>query len=136
MDRLTPARRSWLMGRVKSKNTAVELVVRRLIFGMGFRYRLHDKNLDGRPDIVFAGRRKVIFVNGCFWHGHVGCNKGRLPKSNVAEWSAKIQKNKLRDRNSIKALRSKGWNTLSVWQCEIKNLELLAKRLYEFIEIQ
>jgi DNA mismatch endonuclease (patch repair protein) len=134
MDRLTPERRSWLMSRVRSKNTSTELVVRRLIFGMGYRYRLHDKRLDGRPDIVFRSRRKAIFVNGCFWHGHSGCKKGRLPKSNVDEWTTKIRKNRLRDRRSIKALRSTGWSVLSIWQCEIKNLELLAKRLYEFIE--
>ena len=134
MDRLTPERRSWLMSRVKSKNTTTELAVRRLVFGMGYRYRLHYKQLSGKPDLVFPGKRKAIFVNGCFWHGHKRCRYGRLPKTRIDFWQAKIQNNKKRDRNSIRSLSVAGWKSLTVWQCELKNPDTLAKKLYEFIE--
>ncbi|WP_223510992.1 very short patch repair endonuclease [Pseudomonas sp. BF-R-05] len=134
MDRLTAQRRSWLMSRVKSKNTKPELVVRRLVFGMDYRYRLHAKNLPGQPDLVFPGRKKVIFVNGCFWHGHTGCRYGRLPKSRVEYWQAKIEQNQARDRENTTLLEADGWQVLTVWQCELKNIETLANRLNEFIE--
>ncbi len=134
MDRLTVERRSWLMSRVKSKNTKPELVVRRLVFGMGYRYRLHSKNLPGHPDLVFPGRQKAIFVNGCFWHGHPGCRYGRLPKSRVEYWQAKIEQNQIRDRRNTALLEANGWRVLIVWQCELKNIETLANRLNEFIE--
>ncbi|MNV10720.1 Very short patch repair protein [compost metagenome] len=134
MDRLTTQRRSWLMSRVKSKNTKPELVVRRLVFGMDYRYRLHAKNLPGQPDLVFPGRKKVIFVNGCFWHGHTDCRYGRLPKSRVEYWQAKIEQNQARDRENTTLLEADGWQVLTVWQCELKNIETLANRLNEFIE--
>lgn len=134
MDRLTAERRSWLMSRVKSKHTNPELVVRRLVFGMGYRYRLHSKKLPGHPDLVFPGRKKAIFVNGCFWHGHPGCRYGRLPKSRVEYWQAKIERNQERDRENIALLEAGGWQVLTVWQCELKNIETLANRLNEFIE--
>lgn len=134
MDRLTAQRRSWLMSRVKSKNTKPELVVRRLVFGMNYRYRLHAKNLPGHPDLVFPGRKKAIFVNGCFWHGHFGCRYGRLPKSRVEYWQAKIEQNQARDRENTALLEADGWQVLTVWQCELKNIETLANRLNEFIE--
>jgi DNA mismatch endonuclease, patch repair protein len=134
MDRLTPERRSWLMSRVKSKNTTVEMVVRKLVFSMGYRYRLHESCLPGKPDLVFKGRRKVIFVNGCFWHGHEGCNKARLPKNNVDFWRTKMHRNRERDLENIRLLETAGWEVLLVWQCELKNLEELTKKLYEFLE--
>jgi DNA mismatch endonuclease (patch repair protein) len=134
MDRLTPERRSWLMSRVKSKNTTLEMAVRHLVFAMGFRYRLHDRRLPGRPDLVFAGRRKAIFINGCFWHGHEGCRYARLPKSNVEMWKAKVDRNRERDRASIAALKSSGWKVLTVWQCELKKKEILVKRLHGFLQ--
>jgi DNA mismatch endonuclease (patch repair protein) len=122
------------MSRVGSKNTTPELAVRRILFSMGFRYRLHDKRLPGRPDIVFRGRRKAIFVNGCFWHGHEGCRYGRLPKSRVEFWTDKISRNRERDRQNEESLREAGWRSLTVWQCELKNIDELAKRLYDFLE--
>ena len=134
MDRLPVDRRSWLMSRVKSKNTTPELLVRRLLFSMGYRYRVHDVRLPGRPDIVFRGRHKVIFVNGCFWHGHEGCRYGRLPKSRVEFWAEKILRNRNRDRENIQRLCDEGWHCLEVWQCELKNVEELAKKLYDFLE--
>ncbi|MBU9292114.1 very short patch repair endonuclease [Burkholderia multivorans] len=134
MDRLSVERRGWLMGRVGSKNTTPELAVRRLLFSMGYRYRLHDKRLPGRPDIVFSGRRKVIFVNGCFWHGHEGCRYGRLPKSRVEFWTEKICRNRERDRQNDERLLATGWRSLTVWQCELKSIDELAKKLYDFLE--
>jgi len=122
------------MSRVKSKNTTPEMAVRRLVFGMGYRYRLHDKRLPGKPDLVFSGRRKIVFVNGCFWHGHESCRYGRLPKTRVGFWRDKIERNRARDREEIASLEASGWNVLTVWQCELKNIEMLAHRLYEFIE--
>lgn len=134
MDKLTPEHRGLLMSRVKSKNTAPEMAVRHLVFGMGYRYRLHDKRLPGRPDLVFPGRRKVVFVNGCFWHGHEGCRYARLPKTRVDFWREKIEKNRVRDRTNVALLEANGWKVLAVWQCELKIIEALANKLYEFIE--
>ena len=134
MDRLTVERRSWLMGRVGSKNTTPELAVRRLVFSMGYRYRLHDIRLPGKPDLVFSGRRKVIFVNGCFWHGHKRCRYARLPKTNVDFWREKIERNRARDRKNKAQLTRLGWGVLVVWQCELRNIEKLSAKLYDFFE--
>ena len=122
------------MSRVRSKDTTPELAVRRLVFGMGYRYRLYDKRLPGRPDLVFAGRRKVVFVNGCFWHGHRGCRYARLPRTNTDFWRKKIRKNRARDRRNAALLEASGWKVLTVWQCELKDVETLADSLYEFLE--
>jgi len=134
VDKLSPEHRGWLMSHVKSKNTTTEIAVRHLVFGMGYRYRLHDKRLPGRPDIVFSGRQKVIFVNGCFWHGHEGCRYARLPKIRLDFWRAKIEKNQARDRANIGLLEAKGWKVLTVWQCELRTIEIVTNKLYEFIE--
>ncbi|HBO2190509.1 TPA: very short patch repair endonuclease [Pseudomonas aeruginosa] len=135
MDRLSVERRSWLMSRVKGKNTAPELVVRRLIFGMGYRYRLHLRYLPGRPDLAFLRRRKVIFVNGCFWHGHPDCRYGRLPKTRLEYWQEKIERNKERDAENIHSLEADGWQVLTVWQCELRNIENLREKLRDFLEM-
>lgn len=134
MDKLSPEHRGWLMSRVKPKDTTPELAVRRLVFGMGYRYRLHDKRLPGRPDLVFAGRRKIVFVNGCFWHGHKGCRYAHLPKTRVDFWRTKITNNRARDRRNIAQLEASGWTVLTVWQCELKIIEALANKLYDFLE--
>lgn len=134
MDRLTAEKRSWLMGRVGSKNTTPELAVRRLVFSMGYRYRLHDARLPGKPDLVFAGRRKIVFVNGCFWHGHKRCRYARLPKTNVDFWQEKFEHNRARDRNNKAQLTRLGWDVLIVWQCELRNIEKLSAKLYDFFE--
>lgn len=134
MDKLSPEHRGWLMSRVKSKDTTPELAVRRLVFGMGYRYRLHDKRLPGRPDLVFAGRRKIVFVNGCFWHGHKGCRYAHLPKTRVDCRRTKIKNNRARDRRNIAQLEASGWTVLTVWQCELKIIEALANKLYDFLE--
>lgn len=133
-DTRTKEKRSEIMSKVHSKDTAPELLVRRLIFGMGYRYRLHVARLPGKPDIVMIGRRKIIDVRGCFWHGHESCKYGSLPKSRQEFWAAKITRNRQRDRDNLRSLEDSGWKVLVVWQCELKNVGLLKARLYEFIE--
>lgn len=133
-DTRTKAQRSEIMSKVRSKDTGPELQVRRLIFRMGFRYRLHVKGLPGKPDIVMAGRRKIVDVRGCFWHGHKRCKYGKLPKSHQSFWKSKIERNRERDSGNLQLLKRQGWKVLVVWQCELKNLELLKIKLYEFIE--
>lgn len=132
MPKLTQAARSALMSKIKSKNTAPEMTVRRLIFSLGFRYRLHDKKLPGKPDLVFAGRRKAIFVHGCFWHGH-DCGAGRnRPASNLDYWGRKLERNIERDQANQAALKAAGWKVLILWECEIKS-PLLPSRISDFL---
>jgi DNA mismatch endonuclease (patch repair protein) len=135
-DTRSKEKRSEIMSKVHSKHSGPELIVRRLIFGMGYRYRLHVTNLPGKPDIVMIGRRKIIDVRGCFWHGHENCRYGKLPKSHQEFWTQKITRNCERDKINQCALESNGWKVLIVWQCELHNVELLKNRLYEFIESQ
>jgi DNA mismatch endonuclease, patch repair protein len=133
MDTLTPEERSEIMSRVKGKDTRPEMVVRRLIHGMGFRYQLHRADLPGKPDIVFPGRRKVIFVHGCFWHRHKNCKLARLPKSRVSFWEKKLEANRVRDTASQKTLNEMGWRTMIIWECEISDAVVLAERLRRFL---
>ena len=132
-DIVSRTTRSRIMAAVRQKDTAPEMRVRRLLHGIGYRYRLHDRNLPGKPDVVFSARRKVIFVNGCFWHGHK-CRKGRIPKSNVEFWRAKITRNRARDAEAIGELRSEGWSVRIVWQCELRDEGSLKGRLVGFLE--
>jgi len=120
------------MQAVKSKDTKPEMVVRRLLFGMGYRYRLHSNYLPGKPDIVFGGRKKAIFVHGCFWHRH-GCKIGKAPKSRLDYWKPKLEQNVKRDRLTIEQLELLGWRVLVVWQCETADLSDLASRLRKFV---
>ncbi|NBJ10919.1 very short patch repair endonuclease [Microvirga arsenatis] len=127
--------RSAVMRAVKSKDTTPELVVRQLVHGMGYRYRLHAKDLPGKPDLVFPQRRKVILVNGCFWHGH-HCKRGaRQPKANAEYWRAKVQKNRDRDRRNEKALREAGWEVLTIWECQtaVSQQEELRSAIAQFL---
>ncbi|MBN1518271.1 DNA mismatch endonuclease Vsr [Candidatus Sumerlaeota bacterium] len=135
MDKISPKRRSENMRQIRSKDTKPEMVVRRLIFSMGFRYRLHRKNLPGKPDLVFAGKKKVIFVHGCFWHQHhlKTCLDSRMPKSNQEYWKPKLMRNVERDKANRKALKKIGWSVLVVWECEIKKCDKLRARLYSFL---
>jgi DNA mismatch endonuclease (patch repair protein) len=135
MDKLTPERRSENMRRIKSKDMKPELVVRRLVHGLGYRYRLHRKDLPGKPDLVFGSKRKVIFVHGCFWHGHElkGCLDGRRPKSNTSYWVPKLARNKSRDAERIAALEANGWTVLTIWECETKDLGAVERRLKLFL---
>lgn len=122
------------MRSVKTKDTGPELVVRRMLHGMGLRYRLHAKELPGKPDIVFRKRRAAIFVHGCFWHSH-GCETGQAPKSKLDYWLPKLEANRERDRRNAEALRATGWSVLTVWQCELKDMESLRKTLSDFVDI-
>jgi len=125
--------RSAIMARVKSKDTTPEMIVRRLTFRLGYRYRLHDNRLPGKPDLVFPGRRKVIFVHGCYWHGH-DCRAGRnRPASNIEYWNKKLSRNCERDKEHQKLLKKSGWNYLILWECELKESGSLEKRLRKFL---
>lgn len=121
------------MQSVKTENTGPELMVRRALFAVGYRFRLHRKDLPGRPDIVLPGRKKAIFVHGCFWHGH-GCAKGRGSKSRLEYWGPKLEANKERDARNRRALMDLGWDVLTLWQCELSDKEELTKRLQVFLE--
>jgi DNA mismatch endonuclease (patch repair protein) len=121
------------MRRVRSKNTKPEIFVRKLVSVIGFRYRLHPKNVPGRPDVVFTARKKAIFVNGCFWHRHT-CSSATLPKSNTEYWKRKQDRNQARDRQNLRALRQSGWKVLTVWECQIKNLKKVQNKLHNFLE--
>jgi DNA mismatch endonuclease (patch repair protein) len=123
------------MRRIKSKGMKPELAVRSLVHGLGYRYRLHRKDLPGKPDIVFGPARKVIFVHGCFWHGHEdpACLDGRAPRSNEGYWLPKLARNKERDAASVAALEAAGWRVLVVWECETRDQAALKSRLEAFL---
>ena len=128
-DVFTPAERSAVMRRVKGRDTAPELKLRKLLTRMGLRYRLHRKDLPGRPDVAMIGRRTAIFMHGCFWHGH-DCRRGaRQPKANADYWIAKIARNRARDASSRAALEAMGWRVVTVWECELKDEAALKDRL-------
>jgi len=120
------------MASVGQKDTKPEMMLRRAIFALGYRYRLHVRHLPGKPDLVFPGRKKAIFVHGCFWHGH-GCRWGRLPKTRLEYWAPKIEANRDRDARSLAALAALGWSSLVVWQCEMRELGSLVERVDEFL---
>lgn len=125
--------RSANMRAIRSKDMRPELAVRKLVHGMGYRFRLHGKDLPGKPDLVFASRRKVIFVHGCFWHSH-GCKLAHIPKSNAGYWGPKLERNKARDENNIAALGESRWQTLVIWECETTDECNLKKRLRMFLD--
>lgn len=135
-DTLTPLARSERMGRVRGRDTKPEMAVRRLLHAMGYRYRLQARDLPGRPDIVFRGRRKAIFVHGCFWHRHPepACKLARLPKSRLDFWAPKLEGNRARDIANIGRLEAMGWEVLLVWECELGDRERLGNMLRRFIE--
>jgi DNA mismatch endonuclease (patch repair protein) len=132
VDRLDPEARGRLMAAVRSKDTKPEMVVRRLLHAMGYRFRLHRRDLPGMPDLVLPGRSKAIMVHGCFWHGH-GCPAGRLPKSRLEFWRPKIAGNRARDARNIRALRRSGWSVSVIWTCQMGDLQRLEKRLRRFL---
>jgi DNA mismatch endonuclease (patch repair protein) len=136
VDTLTPAERSERMRRVRSKDTKPELLVRRLVHRMGYRYRLHLGDLPGHPDLVFPKRGKIIFVHGCFWHRHGRCKYTRWPKSKLAFWKPKLTANHRRDKANERALRSKGWRVMVVWECELDDKTALVKNLRQFLEAE
>lgn len=133
LDPLSPTERSKRMSLIKNKDTKPEMVVRRLTHSMGYRYRLHKKDLPGCPDLAFTGRRKVIFVHGCFWHRHPGCKNDRPPKTRADFWLPKLKSNRMRDLKNQNKLRETGWNILVVWECELNNTEVLADKITNFL---
>ena len=120
MDKMTPEQRHHCMSSIRSKNTKPEMVVRRYLFSRGFRFRVNVKRLPGTPDIVLRKYRTVIFVNGCFWHGHEGCRFFRMHRTNTEFWEKKIRRNKERDKETCRKLASMGWHSITVWECELK----------------
>ena len=133
-DVFPESKRSWIMRRVREKDTSPELIVRSVTHKLGYRFRLHQKDLPGKPDIVFPGRKKVIFVHGCFWHGHECARGNRIPKTNNSYWKEKIAQNVARDKKHLHDLAILGWQALSVWECQIKDLEALRSSIVSFIE--
>lgn len=133
MDTLNSVHRSALMGRIRSKNTTPEITVRSLLHRLGYRFRIHRKDLPGTPDIVLPRHNKVILVHGCFWHGHT-CRLASKPKTNSDYWENKIATNKARDERNLLALVNAGWTVLELWECEIRKQEGLAERLEAFMQ--
>ncbi len=134
-DIFTKKKRSQIMSRISGKDTKPELIIRKALFSEGYRYRLHRKDLPGKPDIVFPKCKKVIFVNGCFWHGH-SCKKAALPTTNTRFWKKKQNDNIERDKRNLAELKTMGWETLTIWQCKIKKttLETQINKIKVFLE--
>ena len=127
MDTVTKAKRSEVMSKIRAKNTKPEIIVRKILHKLGYRFSLHRRDLPGKPDIVLARRGTVVFVHGCFWHGHKGC--ARHPKSNLEYWTPKIERNAERDKIQKKMLKKLGWKVLTIWECELKNVSKLEKKI-------
>ncbi|WP_262299017.1 very short patch repair endonuclease [Microvirga sesbaniae] len=134
MDIVEKAKRSAMMARIRSKDTQPELRVRRIAHAMGYRYRLHRRDLPGSPDLVFPRLRKVILIHGCYWHRHPGCRFAYQPKSNTAFWDEKFRRNQERDRRVLSELRALGWDPLIIWECETRNPETLRTRIAAHLE--
>jgi len=132
-DQLDSRARSELMRRVQGKHTKPEIAVRRVAHALGYRFRLHRRDLPGRPDIVFASRRKVIFVHGCFWHRHSECRRASTPTTRRDFWEAKFARNVARDTRKERELREAGWGVLVIWECETRDLQFVAERLRNFL---
>jgi DNA mismatch endonuclease, patch repair protein len=134
VDKLTQQRRSANMRQIRSKDTAPELAIRRIAHGMGYRYRLHRKDLPGKPDLTFPGRKKVVFLHGCFWHQHQGCREGRLPRTHAEYWGPKLAHNCERDALAVSKLKALGWDVLTLWECEVeKDPTSVSRRLRQFL---
>jgi len=134
MDIVDREVRSRLMGRIRSKDTKPEMMVRRVAHQLGFRFRLHRRDLPGSPDLVFPARRRVVFVHGCYWHRHPGCRLAYQPKSNREFWIEKFAANVARDKKALASLSEQGWDSLVIWECEAKDSDLVADRLSAHLE--
>lgn len=134
-DTLSTKERSLRMALIRAKNTGPELVVRHLVHGMGYRYRLHGSAVPGKPDLVFAGRKKVIFVHGCFWHRHPDstCKLARMPKSRLDFWAPKLEKNRQRDEFVANELAEQGWQALTIWECQLTDMTAVAEQVRSFM---
>lgn len=120
VDRLTKQQRSWVMGRIRSKNTKPEIMVRSILHRMGYRFRINRRDLTGNPDIVLPKYKTIIFVHGCFWHRHNGCREASTPKTRKKYWREKFARNVKRDKHNARELRKDGWSVLTVWSCQVK----------------
>jgi DNA mismatch endonuclease, patch repair protein len=133
MDTISREKRSYVMSLVKGRDTKPEMLVRRIVSALGFRYRVYSKDLPGKPDIVFPRRKLVILVHGCFWHQHNGCPRAKLPKTRANYWSAKLGTNVVRDRRNIRALRTAGWKVLTIWECQLKKPDSVTAKIMRFL---
>ena len=133
IDTFSPDERSEIMRRVKGMDTTPEIAVRSLAHRLGYRFRLHKKDLPGKPDLVFPSRMRVIFVHGCFWHSHPGCSRTRIPDANRPYWEGKILRNMRRDEENVKKLKGLGWRVLVIWECETNHRDALSKKLVSFL---
>jgi len=135
-DKISQERRSSNMRAIRNKDMKPEMAVRRAVHRLGYRYRLHRKDLPGKPDMVFSSRRSVIFVHGCFWHQHQdpNCKDGKTPKSNLAYWHPKLERNQARDAENDAALIAQGWRVLVIWECQTTDKENLEKQLISFLQ--
>lgn len=133
-DTFTPQKRSQIMSRIIGKNTLPEIAVRKILYNLGCRYRLHDRKLSGKPDIVIKRLKTVFFINGCFWHQHKGCKRQSIPKSNLDYWRNKLNFNVEKQRKDIRELKKLGWKVFIVWECETKNDQKLHKKLKRIYE--
>jgi DNA mismatch endonuclease (patch repair protein) len=129
MDNLSVQQRSDQMRLISARDTRPEMIVRRAVYRMGYRYRLHDRSLPGTPDLVFSKRKEVIFVHGCFWHRHRGCRLARLPKSRTDYWEPKLSRNQERDTRSLASLKDLGWKVLTIWECELRGASIELDRV-------
>ena len=127
MDRLTRDRRSWNMSRIPGKDTTPEMRVRSALHRLGYRFRLHARELPGKPDILLPRHRTAIFVNGCFWHRHRGCRLAYTPKSNTRFWMSKFEANVIRDKAAVRSLRRNGWRVLTFWECQVTTPEMASR---------
>jgi len=134
MDTVSPEKRSWVMAQVKGRNTGPERAVRSLLHRMGYRFRLHRKDLPGKPDVVLPKRRVAIFVHGCYWHRHLGCKRATTPASNTEYWNPKFARTVACDARNQELLATGGWRVLVIWECELKDIAALQMRLRDFLE--
>lgn len=132
MDTFTKEKRSLCMSHIRSKDTSPEIKVRKVLYNLGFRYRLHVDYLPGKPDIVLNKIKTVIFVNGCFWHQHKGCKRSTLPKTNKKYWEKKLKKNVERQKENIRLLNKLGWKVFLIWECETKDIKFLESKIKGF----
>ena len=133
-DKFSNDVRSRVMSRIRSRDTKPEKLVRSMIYSLGYRFRLHDKKLPGKPDLVLKKHQTAVFVNGCFWHQHPGCKKAVSPKSNKTYWDPKLAKNVERDKKNIEAIENEGWRCLILWECETNDLEALRNKIKVFMD--
>lgn len=134
MDVFDKDKRSWIMSRVHGKGTTPEIAVCSMVHRLGYRFRKNNSKLPGKPDIVLKRHKKIIFVHGCFWHGHENCKRSSRPTTNTKFWNKKLDANIVRDRNNLQILQSQGWRVLTVWQCELRKPDSLLDRIRSFLE--